>query len=272
MLPGPFSSIRSVECPWVLSSLVPVFSTNPHNAWYPNVQRCLLKKQRLVPKQGYPGNRRLSCDLERKGKGKKKNTESAIRRKIVTVTWMDAGYKKGFESLMMTNSGSSPLKGSAVSQSDMQCDKKLVREERNMWACCFYYNWAISSVDMQKKGKNTQMCLRSEKSAYKYSIIVSPAWTKWRLNDGSNDARLPLHSRKRHRLPLSPTQWWNSWNNSTAIEDEPCWWRSQSHGDASLRKSCRQSQCLFYVRNASFSSSFLEVDACSTLRREVWES
>ena len=76
---------------------------------------------------------------------------------------MDAGYKKGFESVMMTNSGSSPLKCSAVSQSDMQCDKKLVREERNMWACCFYYNWAISSVDMQKKGKIPK-CVWDQKS------------------------------------------------------------------------------------------------------------
>ena len=140
-------------------------------------------------------------------KKKKKNPQSGIRRKIVTVTWMDAGHKKGFESLMMTNSGSSTLKGSAVSQSDMQYDKKLLREERNMWAYCFYYNWAISRIDTQTREKYPNVSEIRK---------VSP-WVQYYSFASMNEMKVELwlsvvcHCTPKRGIicPCPPTQWYN---------------------------------------------------------------
>lgn len=62
MLPAPFPPFVQ----WNVCDYCPYWSlvsTNPQNTWYPNVLRLLVKETTSGSKQGYPGNRRLSCDL-----------------------------------------------------------------------------------------------------------------------------------------------------------------------------------------------------------------
>lgn len=108
MLPAPFPPfVQWNVCDYC--SYWSLVSTNPQNTWYPNVLWLLVKERTSGSKQGYPGNRRLSCDLERKGKRKKRRI-----RKTLSVTWTDAEDKNGFDSLMMTNCSSNTHKTSVI--------------------------------------------------------------------------------------------------------------------------------------------------------------
>lgn len=63
--PWSISSINSVECPWLLSLLAPGF----HQSSKHMISKCPLVfvKGKSGSKQGYPGNRQLSCDLKGNG-------------------------------------------------------------------------------------------------------------------------------------------------------------------------------------------------------------